>query len=144
MTPIRLRLCTLPLFFGLALLTGCGTSAPPLAAVKGTVSYRGHLLPGGTIVFTPDAARGGRGEIAHASIAPDGSFTLHTGPSPGAAVGWHRITVVAVREPVQPASYQAFPLPQILLPEKYSSPDLSGLVREVKAGEENVIHIELD
>src|SRR5439155_2688325 len=64
---------------------GCRSGSAPLAPVRGKVSYRGQLLRGGTIVFTPDAGRGNRGELACADIQPDGSYALKTGEAAGAA-----------------------------------------------------------
>ncbi len=137
-------LLVLSIFAGLLLQTGCSSSTQPLVPVRGIVSYQGQLLRSGTIVFTPDASRGCHGPMAHAEIQPDGGFTLHTGDAAGAVAGWHRITVLAVQEPGLPSSGQRFVIPPSLVPEKYRSPDLSGLVREVKAGQENILQIDLD
>jgi hypothetical protein len=126
------------------LLTGCGSSTPPLAEVAGTVSYRGHPVPGGLIVFTPDPAKGSTGPIARSRIQPDGSFTLQTGDTPGAAAGWHRITVVSASERQAGQAGYRYSVPASLIPEKYRSADLSNLSREVRRGEKNVIHINLD
>jgi hypothetical protein len=126
-------------------LIACGCSGPPapLTAVTGTVAFRGELLTSGTIVFTPDTSKGAHGPMAHAQIQPDGRFTLTTGDSAGAVAGWHRITVLRVREPSSLA-VGAAAIPLSLLPEKYTSPESSTLSREVVAGVENVIHIILD
>jgi hypothetical protein len=126
------------------LLTGCGTSTPPLAEVSGTVSYRGQPLPGGVIVFTPDPAKGSSGPLASSVLQSDGSFVLQTGTATGAAAGWHRITVVSIRDPeVNPGPYQ-LAIPPSLIPERYRNPDLSGLSREVHLGEKNVFQLNLD
>jgi hypothetical protein len=126
------------------LLTGCGSSAPgPLVPVTGTVAYRGQPLPGGMIVFTPDSAKGGQGPISSATIQPDGSFSLSTGENPGAVPGWHRITVVAISEG-ETNMGSRYPIPVSLIPEKYRSGELSGLSREVRPGQENTIHLNLD
>jgi hypothetical protein len=126
------------------LLAGCGASTPPLAPVTGTVSYRGQPLPTGMIVFTPDTDKGSSGPISHAPIQPDGSFSLFTGDSSGAVAGWHRITVVAVSDVEADPSGQQYPVPVSLIPERYRSADMSGLTREVRLGEKNVIHLNLD
>lgn len=125
------------------LLAGCGSGTGPLVAVTGTVSYQGQPLPGGMIVFTPDSAKGTQGSIGSAKIHPDGSFSLSTGDSSGVVPGWHRITVVAISDSV-PSSGQPYPIPVSLIPEKYRSGDLSGLVREVRTGQENTFHLNLD
>jgi hypothetical protein len=46
--------------------------------------------------------------------------------------------------PGAPALGQRLVVPRTLLPEKYRDPELAGLVREVKAGQENVINLALD
>lgn len=125
-------------------LTGCGSSSAPLAAVTGSVSYQGQPVGGGIIVFTPDTSRGTHGPMAHAEIQADGTFTLHTEDAAGAVAGWHRITLVLVDEPNPQQQDHSSSLPQNLLPHKYCSPDLSGLMRQVKAGKENVFKIDLD
>lgn len=129
------------LFLFLLSSGGCGSSPPALAPVQGVVSYRGTPLTGGMIVFTPDESRGTHGPLAHAIIQPDGSYSLRTGEESGAVPGWHRITVVAVETPGEPAPRW---LPRrSLLPEKYRDPDLSGLCQEVKANQVNIINLDL-
>jgi hypothetical protein len=117
---------------------GCGDRKPALAAVRGTVYYRGAPLSGGSIVFTPDPERGGRGPLAFGRIKPDGTYTLATGTQPGAVPGWHRVTVKAFPPP-DGAPPSADPLPA-----KYSDPEQSGLGREVKAGDANLFDFHLD
>jgi hypothetical protein len=129
------RCCWLA-FPALAIL-GCGGGEDKLTPVHGRVFYHGQPLPGGTIVFTPDPERGGRGPLACGEIGPDGRYTLHTGGSPGAVAGWHRVTIAAAspagraggREPL-PADASGADLPR-----KYSDPERSGLSREVKPGQ---------
>jgi hypothetical protein len=122
------------LVIGLALLgplvAGCGRGETGLVPVSGRVFYRQRPLAGGTIVFTPDPQRGGRGPQAMARIGPDGSYRLMTGDKAGAVAGWHRITVAPARD--QP------------LPARYRDPELSGQRFEVRpAGpSECVLHLE--
>jgi hypothetical protein len=126
------------------LAVGCGPQAPKLAPVQGRVFYQGTALRGGTIVFTPDASRGGRGPLAGAEIQPDGRFVLRTGDECGAVAGWHRITVLAVELPAEVPAGQRYAVPRSLLPQKYCDPELSGLFREVKPGRENTFDLYLD
>lgn len=110
------------LLLGLTLLLlvfGCGRE-DKLTPVHGRVYYRGQPLSGGTIVFTPDPERGGRGPLATAEIEADGRYVLHTDQSPGAVSGWHRVSIA--------------PPPDAALPGKYGHPEQSGLLREIKAG----------
>jgi hypothetical protein len=98
---------------------GCGQD-DDVTPVHGRVFYHGQPLPGGTIVFTPDAERGGRGPLACGEIAGDGRFSLRSGDKLGAVPGWHRVTIAAP--------------PAIELSRKYSDPEQSGLLREVRPG----------
>jgi hypothetical protein len=123
---------------------GCGSDDLALVPVRGRVLYKGVPVPGGSIVFTPDADKGGHGPLARGEIRPDGTYTLTTDGQPGATPGWHRVTVVSVEAvPGKPAG-TGFADVQSLLPRHYASPDLSGLDRQVKPGEENVIDFHLD
>ena len=128
----------------LLVAAGCGSGPAPLTAVRGKVSYRGVLLTTGTIVFTPDAARGCRGEIAFADIQPDGTYDLKTGASYGAVPGWHRITVCALLPATAAPPGPSRAIPVSLLPPRYRDPQLSGLSCEVKADQMNRIDFQLD
>ena len=112
-------------------LWGCGSQQEKLTPVNGQVFYRGQPLAGGTIVFTPDAERGGHGPLACGEIGPDGRYALQTGSNPGAVPGWHRVTV-APRAAARTPDSSLVDAP-IDLPRKYSDPEQSGLLREIKA-----------
>jgi len=135
---------------GLALLAlvGCGSGESKLAAVQGRVFYRGQPVPGGTIVFVPDPERGGGGPLAASEISADGTYTLHTGTRPGAVPGWHRVTVAHPVRGQTPANSTRQGEPALAggwtLPRRFSHPDQSGQVHEVKAGTQNVIDIKLE
>ena len=107
----------------LLVLVGCGPGEPDLVPVSGQVFYRGRPLAGGTIVFTPDPDRGGRGPLALAEVGPDGRYALHTERRPGAVPGWHRVTVA--------------PPKSAALPPRYRDPGESGLRFEVQPGKAN-------
>src|SRR5688500_17577949 len=79
----------------LTALCGCQRPPGPVASVRGKVLFRGHLVPGGLIVFTPDASRGAAGPVAFGKIRDDGSYTLFTGETEGASAGWYKVTVAA-------------------------------------------------
>jgi hypothetical protein len=128
----------------LLLCVGCDAGSEPLAPVRGRVSYHGVPLRSGTIVFAPDELRGTEGALAQADINADGTYLLYTGDRPGAVVGWHRVTIVAMESSLVTASSGSYLLPKGLLPEKYSDPGLSGLSCEVKAKKENWIDFNLD
>jgi hypothetical protein len=119
------------ILLGLAVL-GCGQDEK-LTPVHGQVFYHGEPLTGGTIVFTPDSERGGHGPLACGEIGSDGRYRLRTGLTLGAVSGWHRITI-APASPVTPSPPTAAQPSAINLPRKYSNPEQSGLLREIKAG----------
>jgi hypothetical protein len=121
---------------GLLLLAGCGGGDGKACKVEGRVYYRGSPVPGGTIVFSPDPERGGHGPLAMGVIGADGRYTLHTGAEAGAVPGWHRVTIA-------PAAIENQRLVQSL-PERYADPQRSGKCCEVKAGQLNVIEINLE
>jgi hypothetical protein len=126
---------------GLVLLScsSCGQQTKQREMVRGQVHYRGAALPGGTIVFTPDGDLGGDGPLAVAEIKPDGSYVLKTGNADGAPSGPYRVTIASAA-PLTPDASK----PAVVLPRKYSDPAQSGLKREVKAGEVNVINFDLE
>jgi hypothetical protein len=128
----------------LLLAAGCGEDDLSLAPVRGRVFYKGAPLPGGSIVFAPDADKGGSGPLARGEIQPDGTYTLTTDGRPGAPAGWHRVTIVSVRAPSARATGAEFADVPSLLPRKYAAPDLSGLEGQVKPGADNVIDFHLD
>lgn len=135
-TPLR---CVL-LLASLAVL-GCGHDEP-LAPVRGQVFFHGQPLPGGTIVFTPDAERGGRGPLAYSEIGSDGRYALRTGDKLGTVPGWYRVTIAPPALAAAPG--QAVLPPTVELPRKYSDPEQSGLLREIQPGKsgEQDFHLE--
>ncbi len=118
----------------LLLAAGCGESDQTVE-VQGYVYYQGKPLEGGTIVFAPDSARGGSGELARAEIQADGRYRLRTGDKIGAVVGWHRVSIASAG----PAG-----APSRTLPTRYSDPELSGQCVEVKPGKTNTIDLKLE
>jgi len=128
----------------LALASGCEPGSEPLALVRGKVSYKGIPLSTGTIVFTPDALRGTTGPMARSEIQPDGTYILQTQGLPGATVGWHRVTVMALESRPVIGPDGDLITPRSLLPEKYRDPELSGLSCQIRGGQENRIDFKLD
>lgn len=128
---------------GALLLGGC-ERPPQFAPVSGKVYYRGVPLRSGTIVLTPDPQRGTRGPLAWAAIQSDGSYTPRSDDQPGAVVGWHRVTVLAVEAERSTAAGGVLVPPRSLVPEKYRDPHLSGLRCEVQAGRDNRIDFQLE
>ncbi len=123
---------------------GCTSRPTALNPVRGRVFYRGTILTRGTVVFTPDASRGNRGELARAAIQPDGTYSLRSTAGYGASAGWYRVTVMAFDLPARPEEGQHFAVPHSLVPEKYRDPELAGLGRQVQDGQSNDIDLYLD
>jgi hypothetical protein len=122
---------------------GCQEGNKPLLPVTGKVAYRGYPVPGGTIVFTPDARRGQSGPLAVGKINADGTYSLRTGESFGAVAGFYRVTVAAVTAGGDPLPGQLYHIPVSLVPEKYRDPERSGLSCEVKGERANAIDFNL-
>ena len=120
---------------------GCQPSVRPLTPVTGKVSYKGHPLQSGAIVFTPDGKRGETGRIAFGKIATDGTFVLYTGETAGAAPGFYRVTVLAHGGDIASGGAR---FPQPLLPDKYRDPNQSELGCEVKANRPNMFDFPLE
>ena len=71
-------------------------------------------------------------------------WTAEMDDKPGAAEGWYRVTIVALEPAFAPGQAGQRLLPRSLLPEKYRDPELSGLVCEIKAGQDNCIDFNLE
>jgi hypothetical protein len=96
--------------------------------VQGKVFYRGELITNGTIVFSPDPERGGKGPMAWAKIGSDGRYQLLTDGRTGATPGWHRITIACSRK----------------LPARYLDPELSEQRFEVRTDRANTCDLHLE
>jgi hypothetical protein len=98
-----------------------------MASVRGKVTLDGQPLAAGAIVTRPKAGRGAQGVIRN------GEFMLGTmGSDDGASIGTHQVGVVAQEKP-QGAGPEAKP-GKLLVPERYTNPDTSELMIEVKPG----------
>jgi hypothetical protein len=139
-TARKLGLCFMALT--LPSVLGCQRGPATLLPVTGKVAYRGVPLQGGTIVFTPDSARGESGPLAFGRIGQDGTYHLYTGDALGAAAGRYRVTINSVSAsaavPGQPLSP-----PYSLLPDQYRDPDHSNLACEIKADRTNTVDFNL-
>lgn len=138
------RLCPLWLVLMLSFFAlGCGEDIPKLAQTTGTVTYQGEPLRSGTILFTPDTSRGTHGPVALGKLDGNGKYTLYTKSEAGAVPGWHRVTVVALDDSLVP-NQAGDTQTRSVLPGKYQNPQTSGLVKEVKADQANVIDFDLE
>ena len=110
---------------------GCGGKAPAgPTVVRGTVTFQGQPVAGGLVVFSPDPDRGGTGRPARGELGPDGAFQVNAADGTALPAGWYRVAI-APPPGFLPSDRPAFP-PQL------ARPDQSGLIREVRSGQENV------
>jgi hypothetical protein len=139
---VRLLVPVVALAVGAAVVAvpgGCrrpATSAP--ATVRGVVTFQGQPLTGGLVIFSPDPDRGGSGKPARGELGPDGHFQLTLADSTTIPAGWYRVAILAL-----PMSASAHPS-GTAFPTALARPDLSGLLREVKADQENVFHFAVE
>lgn len=135
----RLSIPILSLAIGAALVGlpgGCSrTTAAAPATVRGKVMFQGAPLAGGLIVFSPDPERGGSGKPARGDLANDGTFQLMLADATAIPPGWYRVAIA-------PAPLSAHP--DAIFPPQLARPDRSGIVREVKAGQENVFEFTVE
>jgi hypothetical protein len=108
----------------IAVTAGCGpqrAERPDRALVTGKVTYQGKPVPGGIITFMVTT---GSGNTAGGMLRADGSFYMEDAP-----IGENQITIDT--EAIKPELGSRY----VQLPEKYLSPEKSGLTFDVKAGE---------
>lgn len=118
----------------IALTVGCHRLASAgNASVRGFVAFQGQPLSGGLVVFSPDPERGGDGTPISAQIAQDGRFQLSINGNPAIPPGWYRVAIAAA-----PQVGSFLPLDRPVFPPQLARPDQSGIIREVKPGQENV------
>jgi hypothetical protein len=120
-------------------LLGCADAARELAPVVGRVTYEGKPLANADVVFAPE--NGDR--VASGRTDQEGHYRLGTlVAGDGAIVGSHRVTISA-RGPDKPGppGFVGSGLPggdkvpgEPLIPEKYFSPETSGISRDVQLG----------
>ncbi len=128
----------LPLGFVVAVILsgGCGPRGPSVATVKGKVLLNGQPLTKGQVGTIPSAGRGANG-----IIQPDGSFELNTfRKGDGALIGTHKVGVAAFEGGAKgPEGGNG----KLLVPQRYTNPETSGLTIEVKADGDNAPVLEL-
>jgi hypothetical protein len=111
------------------ILAGCGGETT--IQVKGKVLVDGQPLTVGTVIFTPDAAKGNTSlHEPRGQLDANGVYTLQqTKDSSAVAPGWYKISISAQRlkDPKDPYSYVS------VIPTKFANPQTSGLALEVVA-----------
>jgi hypothetical protein len=133
------RLISLP-WLALFATPGCNTG-PEVVPVTGRVMYNNKPLEFGSVTFQPRSGQPARGEIQS-----DGTFGLSTfAPNDGAVVGTHKVRI-ACYESQRPSAAKPIgeqSLGKLLIPQKYTLFDQSGLVAEVQANQANSFVFEL-
>jgi hypothetical protein len=84
------------------------------------------------VVFTPDS-----GPLAAGRTDAQGRYTLQTLEREGAAAGSHRVSVTKAESIGPPPAEDGSGPPRVTkwhVPQRYSSPDSSGLTAEVSTG----------
>lgn len=112
----------------LAANLGCD-HGPAMMPVTGQVKYNGKPLEFGSIYFQPASGQPARGDIQS-----DGTFTLSTYRlNDGAVLGSHkvRISCYESQKPGTPKAAGEQTLGKLLIPQKYTLLDQSGLTAEV-------------
>lgn len=123
----------------LLLAAGCGGEGQKTAVVKGTVTFQGKAVTTGTVTFVPDAG----GPPATGEIRPDGTFAMTTYKSgDGAVLGKHKVFIVAMEDMSGKLPEERKPLPNPVIPIKYTSLATSPLTADV-GDRENSVEFEL-
>lgn len=109
-------------------LAGCGQGETTIP-VKGKVLVDGLPLTVGTVIFTPDAAKGNTSlHEPRGKLDANGVYQVYqTKDREGVAPGWYKISISAQRltDAKDPYSYAS------VIPTKFARPDTSGLALEV-------------
>jgi hypothetical protein len=137
------------------LLAGCGDGGPPkpeLYRVTGTVTYKGHPVPGAKVMFLGD----GKSPPSVGITDDAGNFTLSSLAGSGAVAGKHTVAIVKNTD-AEPADTMMSmeeaaaaarnppkrPAEGSLIPAKYGNAATSGLEFEVATSGSNHFEIEL-
>lgn len=127
-------------WLAMILLVGCNRG-PLVVPVTGKVLYNGTPLEFGSVTFQPRS-----GQPAQGKIQGDGTFTLSTfEPNDGAVVGPHKVRI-ACYESQRPTAVKGpgeQSLGKLLIPEKYTLFDQSGLTADVRAEQNGPFVFEL-
>ncbi len=110
-------------------LAGCGEQGESAIPVEGKIIYNGQPLTVGTVIFTPDAAKGNTSmNEPRGKLDENGTYRLHLRKDrEGAPPGWYKISVSAqkLRDSKDIYSYAS------VIPAKYANPQTSGVAVQV-------------
>ena len=132
------------------LVAGCSSHGPTTIPIRGEVLYKGAPLknvPQGLVRYIPKTPDSGR--QASGRIQSDGAFVLTTFKSAdGVVPGDYNVVVSAYsseapsRQEMEATGGRA-PGPRLIIPEKYTAPNTSGIVDTVDSDHPGFKRIEL-
>lgn len=135
-TPRRFSFFRGSLLLAMILAGGCGNSSPPQSRVSGAVSVNGEALDIGTVLFMAN-----EGYAASAELTADGTYALYCPP------GRYHVAVCPppLPDPMVSTNSDLATLEKAngKIPRIYQDVGTSGLVTEVKLGE-NSFDIQMD
>jgi hypothetical protein len=119
---------------GLITLTGCGSAGPELVPVSGSLTQNGKPVAEAKIVLHPLEPQPTQLPTPMAITDESGNFSMTSlASNDGALPGKYKVTV-ELRAPRR-SGEETIRDGQHLLPQRYSVPATSDLIREVTAGE---------
>jgi hypothetical protein len=124
--------------------SGCGAKRPPvpeLSPVSGKITFEGKPVPGAKIVFIPANEDPKKPPETRPAAESDdaGNYSLMWDENEGAPPGNYKVIIMAFKQVDEEDDEVK---PPSLIPERYSSPKLSGLKAVVKE-DDNVIDFPL-
>jgi hypothetical protein len=135
--PLGRWLAALPPMAAMLVLSGCG-SGGGAGDVSGKVTYQGKALPSGRITFL---CKGGDKPVLSSAIK-DGEYSIEkaaAGPARVAVETFQFKTVPipgATKSSTLPGSDAPPPGPYVPIPQKYRTPDSSGLTYTISKGKQ--------
>lgn len=120
-------------------LAGCGKSVET-GTLTGKVTYKGQPLEFGSVMLQPKDG----GPVARGTIGADGTYSMAIDGKPGAPIGVNqvRVTCFTSQRPGADSGGEKS-VGDSLIPERYSRFSSSGLLVEVRPGENPPYDIEL-
>ncbi len=129
-----------------ALLFGCGASAPPGPAtypVKGKLTRGGQPLKGVTVGLYPAGGASAKGTPGSGTTDESGAFEIRSSGGPGVSPGSYKVVLSAPPPMIDYANQKGPPKPAVDLPKNLMSDSTSDRIVEVKSSGENVVDISL-
>ena len=129
-----------PVLLAITALSGCGPGGLRLVPVGGDVTLDGAPVADAAVVFV--ATEGGH--VATGVTNAQGQFTLTTTNRPGAVPGEHRVGITKqdIFDPTLDGGIGELKI-EWLVPQRYRSPESSGLTATVPARGSNDLRFEL-